>query len=235
MSIEIVCEKIITDAFSITSAKTAIHKKAKAYKIKSLKALSHDKLPREYNNRFPKVDMSNGERVRMDIIPDVNHYYSLSIGDVLLAEDFEVISKIISQARDQLDAIKKELKKEAEHWTGITTFDFSFSKDEKSFMIECDKILINDERAFQIIDLDGPKYEDLPQEYQDGDHKEVAFIKPNRIVIGDSHGKRSDLTKENKYYIDEFDRYVGIITRVCKKLEEARKKSEWSGEVTFKF
>jgi len=232
MAIEIECEKIITDAFSIISTKQQVHKKAKAYKITSLKALSHDKLPREYNNRFPKVDMSNK---RMDIIPDVNHYYSLLVGDVLLVEDFEVISKIISQARDQLDAIKKELKEEAKHWTGITTFDFGFSKDDKSFMIECDKILINGERAFQIIDLDGPKYEDLPQEYQDGDHKEVAFIKPNRVVIGDSHGKRSDLTKGYKYYIDDFDRYVGIITRVCKKLEEIKQRPKWGGEVTFKF
>ena len=233
MSIEIECEKIITDVFSIISTKQQVHKKAKAYKIKALKGLSRDKLPRQYNNRLPRVDVISV--AHMDIIPDVNHYYSLSIGDVLLAEDFEVISKIISQARDQLDAIKKELKEEAKHWTGITTFDFSFSKDDKSFMIECDKVLINGERAFQIIDLDGPKYEDLPEEYQDGDHKEVAFIKPNRIVVGDSHGKRSDLTKGDKYYIDDFDRYVGIITRVCEKLEEIKQRPKWAGDVIFKF
>jgi len=233
MAIEIVCEKIITDAFSIISTKQPIHRKAKVYKIKSLKALSHDKLPRKYNNRFPKVDMVDGQ---MDIIPDVNHYHHLSVSDVLLVEDFEVISKTISQARDHLDAIKEELKEAAKHWYGIATFEHTI----KPFMIECDKILINGERAYQITTFDGPRADNLPEEYIDSDYqnseyKERAFIKPNLIVGYDSNKKRFELTRGDKFYVDEFEKYLGVIERACKRLKEIEQKPKWSGEVTFKF
>ena len=230
MSIEIVCEKIVIDGYlsPLISAKTSMHKNAKAYKIKSFKALSHDKLPRKYNSGIPKVDITDG---RLEIMPGINRYYSISVDDILLVEDFGIISGIISRARDQLDAIKKELEEEAKHWTGIATFEHTI----KPFMLECDKILINGERAYQITTFDGPRLNDLPQEYQDGEYKERAFIKSGSIVGYDSNRKRFELTRGNKFYVDEFERYIGIIERACKRLEEIKKKSEWSGEVTFKF
>ena len=104
MAIEIVCEKIITD------------KNKKAYKIKLLKARSCSNLPHEYVYGLPKVDMDN-EKMKIYLVSP--NSYILSVGDILLEEDFEALKAVIFEAKNRLDRIKKRLT-----WSGEITFKF---------------------------------------------------------------------------------------------------------------
>jgi len=250
MSVKISCERILLnncDYITLDGDEFRC-KNTKAFRVESLEAKTIYELPRDYLQDYPCFYKANNNRII--IHTDLNTFYEIRRNNIYTEDDFEEFRKLIRMSLTRYNIIKNKLKEEANGWCGNATYRYSYGNNEEDQVkIKCERVLVNYEKAYKILDADGPLICELPKEYVEGPGPKVFDMKQYLRIFDKDH-KKFEIIIGEKYYQDAFEVWWHVIgdardrlREINKKLEkdkyvrleEIKKKSEWSGEITFKF
>jgi len=234
MTVNISCERILLNNCTYVNldGEEIICNNTKAFRVESLEAKTIYELPRDYIQDYPYFYKTN---TRIVIYTDLNTFYEIRKDGIYTEDDFEELRKLIVMSLTRYNIIKNKLKEEANGWCDNTTFRYSYGNNEEDYIkIKCERVLVNYERAYKIIDTDGPMICELPKEYVESSGPKVFSMRRYLRIFNKDHEK-FEIIDSQTYYQDVFMIWWNVIIEACDHLREINKKLEWHGEVTFKF